>query len=159
MKCVFLGGVVLLAAHAIRHEADQIWEHDPYTIKAVWELTDGLDLPSECRAELRGLTEDLFHKAKHAEEVRRIFAQKRFGLTLGIEDTWITHLCTSDKESMLWAGFWEGGTEGRTTTKALFDFASMVDTQTVHPSTELGNMVANHNDLDSCFGINMPRRF
>lgn len=51
---------------------------------------------------------------------------------------------------MLWAGFWDGGEEGRTTQQALNDFASMVDADILHPSTLLGGLTGNNKDLIGC---------
>lgn len=61
-------------------------------------------------------------------------------------------LARSKRDALLWAGFWEGdGTEeGRTTLRALQNFANMVDHETVHPSTELGRIVRKNGDLQAC---------
>ena len=52
---------------------------------------------------------------------------------------------------MLWAGFHDGDPRGLNQT-ALEAFADMVDTSIVHPSTILGKVVRNNNDLLGCRG-------
>ena len=63
---------------------------------------------------------------------------------------WFRSLSTPDNDAMLWAGFWPGGEEGRTTKDALFHFAKLMDMTTVHPSTKLGTIVAENHDLTDC---------
>ena len=81
------------------------------------------------------------------EELRSLFTGDGFPT-----DQWLPKLATSDKESILWAGFWDGdGAEPeRTSKRALFDFANMIDKATVHLSTELGQIVYKHRDLQMC---------
>ncbi|CAE7354205.1 Rabgap1l [Symbiodinium natans] len=110
-------------------------------------------LTPRCQEQLEGLQRDLMVACQLRESrghdcnkiVGNIFsgwARPRFFETLA----------ASDKEAMLWAGMWDGaGSEpGRTTKQALFDFADSVDADTVHPSSKLGKMVADHGDLEAC---------
>ena len=67
---------------------------------------------------------------------------------------WLEKLAFPPKDGLLWAGFWDGGDEGRTTKDALFDFAKLMDMTTVHPSTKLGTVAADNDDLSACRGGN-----
>eukprot|EP00435_Cladocopium_sp_Y103_P072704 s448_g41.t1 len=70
---------------------------------------------------------------------------------------WIGPLATPEKAAILWAGFWTDatdpdGSKSRISKENLFDFADLVETQTVHPSTDLGGMVDKYNALAGCQG-------
>ena len=67
-----------------------------------------------------------------------------------MERQWLDALAYSEREAILWAGFWEGESSGRATKEALFQFADLLDRQTVHPGTELGQLVEKHGGLDQC---------
>ncbi|CAE7323623.1 unnamed protein product [Symbiodinium sp. CCMP2456] len=73
-----------------------------------------------------------------------------FQIGLQMERQWLDALAYSEKQAILWAGFWEGESSGRTTKEALFQFADLLDRQTVHPGTELGQLVEKHDGLDQC---------
>eukprot|EP00435_Cladocopium_sp_Y103_P016193 s2858_g4.t1 len=70
---------------------------------------------------------------------------------------WIIRLATAKKAAILWAGFWTNvsdpeGNKTRTSKERLFDFADLIETQTVHPSTALGRMIEEHANLADCKG-------
>ena len=73
-----------------------------------------------------------------------------------LED-WLVKLATAETEAILWAGFWtdpdaEDGHLHRASKKALQRFAHLTETETVHPSTKLGRMIEQFNELDQCKG-------
>ncbi|CAK9105748.1 Ankyrin-1 [Durusdinium trenchii] len=70
---------------------------------------------------------------------------------------WLVKLATAEKEAILWAGFWtdpeaEDGHLHRASKETLQRFAHLTETETVHPSTKLGRIIAGHNELDQCKG-------
>ncbi|CAK8995291.1 Ankyrin-3 (ANK-3) (Ankyrin-G) [Durusdinium trenchii] len=71
---------------------------------------------------------------------------------------WIIPLATGVKAAILWAGFWTDasdpeGHKSRTSKERLFDFADQIETQTVHPSTQLGTMAEDNGNLADCQGL------
>eukprot|EP00435_Cladocopium_sp_Y103_P074233 s332_g47.t1 len=73
------------------------------------------------------------------------------------QKTWIVELATAKKAAILWAGFWTNasdpdGHQSRTSKESLFDFADRIETQTVHPSTELGQLAEKYDNLADCKG-------
>ena len=65
--------------------------------------------------------------------------------------SWLVPLATTSHSAMLWAGFWDGDPENRTTQQALFEFAAATDHETMHPSTELGRLIERHGQLSHCY--------
>ncbi|CAK9105645.1 Ankyrin-3 (ANK-3) (Ankyrin-G) [Durusdinium trenchii] len=70
---------------------------------------------------------------------------------------WLVKLATAKKEAILWAGFWtdpdaEDGHLHRASKETLQRFAHLTETETVHPSTKLGRMIEEFNELDQCKG-------
>ena len=65
--------------------------------------------------------------------------------------SWLVPLATTSHSAMLWAGFWDGDPENRTTQQALFEFAAATDHETMHPSTELGRMIERRGELSHCY--------
>ena len=66
---------------------------------------------------------------------------------------WLLPIATSAQAAMLWAGFWNDpeDSDSRTSKDKLFDFAEMIDHQTVHPATQFGRFIEEQGDLDKCY--------
>ncbi|CAE7500233.1 unnamed protein product [Symbiodinium natans] len=126
------------------------------------ELMLDSDLTPECQAELHGLITDLTQNC--IEFVREKFGDGEESCGPKISEwltgnlktsepkltTWTQSLAKSEKEGMLWAGFWDGGEAERTSKEALFRFAKLINRITVHPSTTLGRLTAKNGDLQEC---------
>ncbi|CAK9023786.1 unnamed protein product, partial [Durusdinium trenchii] len=77
--------------------------------------------------------------------------------SLNFLEKWLVKLATAEKEAILWAGFWtdpnsQDGHLHRASKETLFRFAHLTETETVHPSTKLGRMIEQFNELDQCKG-------
>ena len=68
----------------------------------------------------------------------------------GFMRQWILKLATGEAEGLLWAGFWEADTTGRASMSRLSDFAKLTDHQILHPSTQLGQVIADSGELSEC---------
>ena len=112
------------------------------------------NLGQQCRIEVQGLIEDLVEECMKLEWASKDKClQDFFGWFIG-KYTWdslASKLALAPQEAMLWAGFHDGDPRGLNQ-KALEDFANMADTSIVHPSTVLGKVVRNNNDLLGCRG-------
>ena len=108
-------------------------------------------LTPRCREQLQGLKDDLVGFCLQ-QFPQGVACNLMVGMVFaGESNTFaVENLTSSDKDSMLWAGMWDGGEPGRTSKKALLHFANLVDASTVHPSTKLGEMVEKHGDLQAC---------
>ena len=123
-------------------------------------------LTPECQKQMRGLVKDITNTCWNMRGGRSGSPQQWqsqleyckgtvfsvFEIRQHHQYDWWIRMTTSEKESVLWAGFWDGeGTEAeRTSKQALFDFAKSMGKETVHPSTELGRLVDKHKDLEMC---------
>ena len=116
-------------------------------------------LTARCHDQVQGLMRDLRRKCSEVSgrpaqscesDVVKVFTGSVSVVSKHVNMNWWTTLATSHKDSMLWSGFWDGGEQGRTTMKALLNFANLVDAQTVHPSTVLGNLIESHGALQAC---------
>ena len=65
--------------------------------------------------------------------------------------SWFQPLANAHRDALLWAGFWDGEPTGRTNKTALLKFADLMDRQTLHPSTPLGNLISKWEDLNHCY--------
>jgi len=70
--------------------------------------------------------------------------------------SWFVKLATPRRETILWSGFWtdpdaEAGAAARTSKERLFQFADMTEHDTLHPSTELGRLMEQHQQLRACY--------
>lgn len=68
---------------------------------------------------------------------------------------WVVGLATTEKAAILWAGFWTDpdapkGHLERSSKENLLKFARLTESQTVHPSTKLGQMIEKFDELDQC---------
>ena len=112
-------------------------------------------LTGECRKEIQGLVTDLMslcRKTQASDCESQIYDLFLADLALAQEGRWLARAARSEKDAMLWAGFWSGpGAEAnRTTKEALFNFADLMNTSTVHPMTQLGQIVEDNGVLQSC---------
>ena len=112
------------------------------------------NLGQQCRREVQGLIEDLLKECTKLEDAsEQECLQDLFGWFVGayLSDSFASKLALAPQEAMLWAGFHDGDPRGLNQT-ALEAFADMVDRSIVHPSTILGKVVRNNNDLLGCRG-------
>eukprot|EP00439_Symbiodinium_sp_Y106_P075258 s725_g14.t2 len=65
--------------------------------------------------------------------------------------SWFQPLANAHRDALLWAGFWDGEPTGRTNKTALLKFADLMERQTLHPSTPLGNLISKWEDLNHCY--------
>eukprot|EP00439_Symbiodinium_sp_Y106_P007996 s3039_g1.t1 len=117
------------------------------------------NLGQQCRSEMQGLMGDLFQECRKMEGASEkecleelfwwFFGYTGAGDQLGSTST--SKLAAAPREAMLWAGFYDGDPRGLTQ-RALQNFANMVDTSIVHPSSILGKVVQKNNDLLGCRG-------
>ena len=66
--------------------------------------------------------------------------------------SWLVDLTRTDHHALLWAGFWDGDPQKRTTMTDLFNFAKKIDHSTVHPDSFLGQAIEASQDLNACYG-------
>jgi len=52
---------------------------------------------------------------------------------------------------LLWAGFWDGDPQQRTTKLNLFNFKTAIDHATVHPDSFLGQAIEANQNLGACY--------
>ncbi|CAE7588596.1 unnamed protein product [Symbiodinium sp. CCMP2592] len=65
--------------------------------------------------------------------------------------SWLVELTETHHRALLWAGFWDGDPESRTTQAALSNFAKAIEHATVHPNTFLGRAIEASENLDACY--------
>ena len=65
--------------------------------------------------------------------------------------SWLVKLTKTVQHALLWAGFWDGDPENRTTQTALSSFAKAIEHATVHPNTFLGQAIEASENLDACY--------
>ncbi|CAE6958645.1 ANKRD50 [Symbiodinium sp. CCMP2592] len=65
--------------------------------------------------------------------------------------SWLVDLTRTHHRALLWAGFWDGDPENRTTQAALSNFAKAIEHATVHPNSFLGQAIEASENLDSCY--------
>ena len=72
---------------------------------------------------------------------------------------WLPKLASIGKHALLWAGFWQAEPSGRAGKSNLAHFAELTDHQTVHPTTELGQIIADGGELSGCYGNRLTSEF
>ncbi|CAE7810666.1 unnamed protein product [Symbiodinium sp. CCMP2456] len=163
MACLAFGAIPAVAIRAARdfstsHEED-CWNTDlidPVGPDNLGTLTAIMtkNLRTQCRSEVQGLIDDLVEECMKLERAsEQECLQEFFGWFIGAyrSDSLSSKLALAPQEAMLWAGFHDGDPRGLNQT-ALEAFADMVDASIVHPSTVLGKVVRNNNDLLGCRG-------
>ena len=65
---------------------------------------------------------------------------------------WLVNLTRTDHHALIWAGFWDGDPQKRTTKTKLSSFAKSVEHTTMHPDSFLGQVIEGSQDLDACYG-------
>ncbi|CAE7361086.1 ANKRD50 [Symbiodinium sp. CCMP2456] len=65
--------------------------------------------------------------------------------------SWLVKLTETRHHALLWAGFWDGDPENRTTMTKLSNFAKEIEHATVHPTTFLGRAIEASENLDACY--------
>ena len=65
--------------------------------------------------------------------------------------SWLVKLTETHDRALLWAGFWDGDPENRTTQTALSSFAKAIEHTTVHPDSFLGQAIEASENLDTCY--------
>ncbi|CAE6940022.1 KIDINS220 [Symbiodinium sp. CCMP2592] len=65
--------------------------------------------------------------------------------------SWLVDLTKTFQHALLWAGFWDGDPENRTTQAALSNFAKAIEHATLHPNTFLGQAIEVSENLDACY--------
>ncbi|CAE7569173.1 ANKRD50 [Symbiodinium sp. CCMP2456] len=65
--------------------------------------------------------------------------------------SWLVKLTETRDHALLWAGFWDGDPENRTTMTKLSNFAKEIEHSTVHPTTFLGRAIEASGNLDACY--------
>ena len=146
--------------------------HLSASVRKSWQM-----MTAPCAKDMNAFFADLLSQcvSKHPREgvrcmdqVSQVFDGRHSDLAVPIEQhrryeryddqlsSWFVPLATTSqsKSKMLWAGFWDGenAEDGRTTETALFNFAKLVDHETVHPDTILGRLVDKYHVFRSCDG-------
>jgi len=65
--------------------------------------------------------------------------------------SWLVDLTKTLQHALLWAGFWDGDPENRTTQTALSNFAKEIEHAPLHPNTFLGRAIEASQDLSACY--------
>ncbi|CAE7588566.1 unnamed protein product [Symbiodinium sp. CCMP2592] len=65
--------------------------------------------------------------------------------------SWLVNLTETRHRALLWAGFWDGDPENRTTMTTLSNFAKAIEHATVHPDSFLGQAIDASQVLDACY--------
>ncbi|CAE7238392.1 unnamed protein product [Symbiodinium sp. CCMP2592] len=65
--------------------------------------------------------------------------------------SWLVKLTETRHHALLWAGFWDGDAENRTTQEKLSNFAKAIEHATLHPDSFLGQAIEASENLDSCY--------
>ncbi|CAE7455130.1 unnamed protein product [Symbiodinium natans] len=65
--------------------------------------------------------------------------------------SWLVKLTETRHHALLWAGFWDGDPQNRTTKTKLFNFAKATEHATVHPDSFLGQVIEASENLDACY--------
>ncbi|CAE7334095.1 unnamed protein product [Symbiodinium sp. CCMP2456] len=65
--------------------------------------------------------------------------------------SWLVDLTKTKQHALLWAGFWDGDPEKRTTQATLSNFAKAIEHATVHPNSFLGRAIEASENLDACY--------
>ncbi|CAE7414653.1 ANKRD50 [Symbiodinium sp. CCMP2456] len=65
--------------------------------------------------------------------------------------SWLVNLTETRHHALLWAGFWDGDSENRTTMTKLSKFAKAIEHATVHPDSFLGQAIEASENLDACY--------
>ncbi|CAE7816722.1 unnamed protein product [Symbiodinium sp. CCMP2592] len=95
---------------------------------------------------------EILHVSRHAvasfdvagEDLRRYQA-------LSFLRSWLVKLTETHDHALLWAGFWDGDPENRTTQEKLSNFAKAIEHATLHPDSFLGQAIEASENLDSCY--------
>ena len=64
---------------------------------------------------------------------------------------WLVNLTRTDHHALIWAGFWDGDLQQRTTKAKLSSFAKSIEHATMHPDSFLGQVIEASQDLDACY--------
>ncbi|CAE7427820.1 ANKRD50 [Symbiodinium sp. CCMP2592] len=64
---------------------------------------------------------------------------------------WLVTLARTHHHALLWAGFWDGDPQQRTTKATLSNFAKATDHATVHPDSFLGQAIEASQNLGACY--------
>ncbi|CAE7414617.1 unnamed protein product [Symbiodinium sp. CCMP2456] len=70
---------------------------------------------------------------------------------LSFARSWLAKLTETRHHALLWAGFWDGDPENRTTLTKLSNFAKAIEHATVHPDSFLGQAIEASENLDACY--------
>ncbi|CAE7709638.1 unnamed protein product [Symbiodinium sp. CCMP2456] len=65
--------------------------------------------------------------------------------------SWLVNLTRTDGHALLWAGFWDGDPQNRTTKAKLSNFARATEHSIMHPNTFLGQAIEASQDLNACY--------
>ena len=105
---------------------------------------------------------DIFASGSHLVETLRVsreavasveLASKTLSLyqALSFLRSWLVELTRTRHDALLWAGFWDGDPQNRTTQAKLSNFAKAIEHATVHPDSFLGQAIEASQDLDACY--------
>ena len=64
---------------------------------------------------------------------------------------WLVNLTRTHHDALVWAGFWDGDPQKRTTKGKLSNFAKSVEHATMHPDSFLGQVIEGSQNLDACY--------
>ena len=64
---------------------------------------------------------------------------------------WLVSLTRTHHHALIWAGFWDGDPQMRTTKAKLSSFAKSTEHATMHPDSFLGQVIEASQDLDACY--------
>jgi len=64
---------------------------------------------------------------------------------------WLVKLTRTHHHALIWAGFWDGDPQNRTTKAKLSNFAKSTEHATMHPDSFLGQVIEGSQDLDACY--------
>ncbi|CAE7892329.1 Kidins220 [Symbiodinium sp. KB8] len=64
---------------------------------------------------------------------------------------WLVNLTRTHHHALIWAGFWDGDPQKRTTKGKLSNFAKSIEHATMHPDSFLGQVIEGSQNLDACY--------
>ena len=65
---------------------------------------------------------------------------------------WLVKLTRTHHDALVWAGFWDGDPQKRTTKGKLSNFARSIEHATMHPDSFLGQVIEGSQNFDACYG-------
>ncbi|CAE7458203.1 unnamed protein product [Symbiodinium necroappetens] len=144
-----LGGLMntlTLACEGLQPKADWLLDYYPALPKKTCadSVSDIFAIGDELVETLRVSRDAVASVDVAGETLRRYQA-------LSFLRSWLVDLTKTFQHALLWAGFWDGDPENRTTQAALSNFAKAIEHATVHPNSFLGRAIEASENLDACY--------